>query len=90
MNNLQTYLPQDRLRALARNESLPDRTSGAALFADISGFTPLTEALTQQLGARRGMEELTRQINLVEGVHVREIHRIITHLPQNQTVIVCV
>ena len=36
---LHTYLPQDRLRALARGETLPDRTTGSALFADISGFT---------------------------------------------------
>jgi class 3 adenylate cyclase len=54
MSALHTYLPQDRLRALGRGETLPDRASGAALFADISGFTPLTEALTQQLGSRRG------------------------------------
>ncbi|MEO8613275.1 MAG: tetratricopeptide repeat protein, partial [Chloroflexota bacterium] len=38
---------------------------GAALFADISGFTQLTERLTQQLGARRGIEELTLKINQV-------------------------
>jgi class 3 adenylate cyclase len=38
--NLSAYLPQDRRRALARGESLPDRTTGTALFADISGFTP--------------------------------------------------
>jgi hypothetical protein len=39
MSNLRTYLPQDRLRALARGETLPDRTSGAAIFADISVST---------------------------------------------------
>ncbi len=62
---LHTYLPQDRLRALVNNQTLPDRTNGAALFADISGFTQLTESLTQELGVRAGMEELTRQINTV-------------------------
>ena len=31
----------------------------AALFADISGFTPLTEALVAELGPQRGAEELT-------------------------------
>ena len=50
------YLPQDRRAALARGEDLPKRTAGAALFADISGFTPLTEALDRTLGARRGVE----------------------------------
>lgn len=42
MTALSAYIPQDRLRALAAGESLPDRTTGSALFADISGFTPLT------------------------------------------------
>lgn len=63
--SLAAYLPQDRLRALARNVPLPDRTTGAALFADISGFTPLTEKLTRELGPRRGAEELTKQINAI-------------------------
>ena len=60
MNALATYLPQDRLRALARGEALPDRTHGAALFADISGFVPLTEALTHELGPRRGIVSFGR------------------------------
>jgi class 3 adenylate cyclase/predicted ATPase len=63
---LSTYIPQDRLRALARGETLPSRTSGSALFVDISGFTALTESLHQALGPRRGAEELTRRI---EGVY---------------------
>jgi hypothetical protein len=42
---LHTYLPQDRLRALARGETLPDRTRGSALFADISGVTALTKSV---------------------------------------------
>ncbi|HEX9003434.1 MAG TPA: adenylate/guanylate cyclase domain-containing protein, partial [Blastocatellia bacterium] len=62
---LSAFLPQDRLRALGRAETLPDRAHGSALFADISGFTPLTEALIRQFGPRRGAEELTRRINAV-------------------------
>jgi class 3 adenylate cyclase len=73
MATLHTYLPQDRLRALARGETLPDRTAGAALFADISGFTPLTEALTLELGAQRGAEELSRQINAVYEKLIAEV-----------------
>ncbi|GAB4201836.1 MAG: adenylate/guanylate cyclase domain-containing protein [Roseiflexaceae bacterium] len=65
IQQLSAYLAQDRLHALAHGESLPDRTHGTALFADISGFTPLTEALTQALGARRGAEALSQQINQV-------------------------
>ena len=30
------YIPLDRRQAIARGEDLPDRTRGAALFADIT------------------------------------------------------
>ncbi len=63
--NLATYLPQDRVRALARDEQLPDRTTGSALFADISGFTSLTEALKNAIGTRRGAEELTHNLDTI-------------------------
>src|SRR6266852_5844331 len=46
---LSAYLPMDRRQVLARKEALPERTSGSALFADISGFTPLTESLVNTL-----------------------------------------
>jgi len=72
---LSAYLPQDRLRALARGETLPDRTTGAALFADISGFTPLTEALRDSLGSRRGAEELTRHLDAVYTALITEVER---------------
>jgi adenylate cyclase len=75
MDTIATYLPQDRLQALARGETLPDRTTGAALFADISGFTPLTERLTGALGPRRGAEELTRHLNDVYDALIREVDR---------------
>jgi class 3 adenylate cyclase/tetratricopeptide (TPR) repeat protein len=65
----------DRRQAMARGESLPERTQGAALFADISGFTPLTEALTRTLGPQRGAEELTRQLNLVYDTLIAEVDR---------------
>jgi len=71
---LYVYLPMDRRQALVRGETLPDRTSGAALFADISGFTLLTAALTEELGLQRGAEELTRLLNEVFGVLVAEVH----------------
>ncbi|MCX6081920.1 MAG: AAA family ATPase, partial [Chloroflexi bacterium] len=70
---MHTYLPQDRLRALVRGESLPDRTTGAALFADISGFTPLTEALRDAIGARQGAEELTKHLDTVYTALIAEI-----------------
>src|SRR3712207_1460733 len=72
---LDIYLPQDRRQALARGETLAERTDGAVLFADISGFTPLTEALTQALGPRRGPDELTQQLNAVYDALIAEVER---------------
>ena len=75
METLNIYLPQDRYRALLNGRDLPDRTRGAMLFADISGFTPLTEALTRALGPRRGADELTLQLNRVYDSLIREVDR---------------
>jgi adenylate cyclase len=75
MESLNAYLPQDRRRAMARGESLPHRTSGAALFADVSGFTPLTEALLKELGPRHGADELSRQLNLVYDTLIAVVDR---------------
>jgi len=73
MKAVYTYLPQDRLRALAQGKTLPDRTQGAALFADISGFTPLTEVLRESLGPRRGAEELTRHLDAVYTALINQV-----------------
>jgi class 3 adenylate cyclase/tetratricopeptide (TPR) repeat protein len=54
---------------------LPDRVSGSALFADISGFTALTDALTNSLGSRRGSEELTKRLNAVYNALIADVER---------------
>ncbi len=72
---LTVYMPVDRQHALARGATLPDRAAGAALFADISGFTPLTGALAQELGLERGAEELTRTVSQVYTALIAEVHR---------------
>jgi adenylate cyclase len=64
-DNPEAYIPRDRRRALASAVEIPDRVAGSALFADISGFTPLTEALARELGPHRGAEELTVNIGRV-------------------------
>ncbi|MDX1417173.1 MAG: response regulator, partial [Candidatus Promineifilaceae bacterium] len=69
------YIPMDRRQALARGESLPEMTNGAALFADISGFTPLTAAFAAELGKKRGAEEMTRLIKRVFSVLIAEVHQ---------------
>jgi predicted ATPase/class 3 adenylate cyclase len=60
---------------MAGGQDLPDRTRGAALFADISGFTPLTEMLVREFGPQRGAEELTRHLNQVFDALIAELHR---------------
>jgi class 3 adenylate cyclase/tetratricopeptide (TPR) repeat protein len=52
---------------------LPSRTNGSAIFADLSGFTPLTEKLTRILGPRRGVEALSQQLNGVYGALIDEV-----------------
>ena len=73
--SLAAYLPADRLHAIAAGVQLPERATGAALFADISGFTPLTEALVLALGPQRGAEALPQQLNLVYNSLIAEVHR---------------
>jgi len=72
---LATYLPMDRRQALAQGQNLPEHTRGAVLFADISGFTPLTEALTRTLGPRRGLEELLVHLDAVYDALITEVDR---------------
>ena len=65
----------DRRQALLRGEEIPTRVQGAALFADVSGFTPLTEALSRELGPQQGAEELTSHLNRVFDALIMELHR---------------
>lgn len=69
------YIPTDRYYALLDNRDLASYENGSALFADISGFTPLTEAYVRLLGARRGAEELTRQLNLIYDALIADVSR---------------
>lgn len=75
MDVLETFIPPDRRWSLALDAPLPDRASGAVLFADVSGFTPLTEAMTRLMGARRGAEELTKQLNIVYDALIAQIEK---------------
>lgn len=68
-----TYLPNDRLRALNDGSDLPQTAQGSALFADISGFTPVTERLREIYGARRGAEELAGHLNRVYDALIAEV-----------------
>src|SRR5262245_53747719 len=74
-HDLEAYIPGDRRRALAAGVAMPDRVRGAALFADISGFTPLTEALGKELGPQRAAEEITAQLNRVFHALISDLER---------------
>jgi adenylate cyclase len=69
----EAYIARDRRRALAAGLDLPDRVAGSAIFADISGFTPLTEALATELGPQRGAEELTANLGRVFHAVIAEL-----------------
>src|SRR6266498_632178 len=75
MESLHAYIPIDRRLALAHGVVLPNHATGAALFADISGFTPLTEALVSALGPQRGAEELTLWLNQIYDALITEIEK---------------
>ena len=45
------------------------------MFADISGFTTVTEALAAELGPQRGAEELTANLNRVFHAVIGELDR---------------
>ena len=72
---LDLNIPRDRRLALALGQELPDRTSGAVLFADVSHFTALSESLVEAMGSQRGAEELSRRVNAVLENVIREVHR---------------
>ncbi|MCA9970309.1 MAG: adenylate/guanylate cyclase domain-containing protein, partial [Anaerolineales bacterium] len=67
------FIPRDRVMAIVQ-ETRPFPPTGVALIADISGFTPLTEALTQGLRPDEGAEELTRALGAVFTPLIAEIH----------------
>ena len=71
----EAYIPRDRRRALATESAMADRVRGAGIFADISGFTPLTEALATELGPQRGAEELTAALGRVFHEVIAELDR---------------
>ena len=75
MEGASVYIPPDRRRALAGGHALAPQATGAVLFADISGFTPLTNALVAEFGARRGADELTRQLNVIYTALITEVER---------------
>src|SRR5215208_456188 len=72
---LTAYVPEDRRQASARGETFPERIRGAALFADISGFTILAGVLVRHYGPQRGAEELISQLDRVYNAIIEQLHQ---------------
>lgn len=70
-----SWVPADRRHAMATGETMPDRAVGSVLFADISGFTPLTEALFRTHGPKRGAEEITVSLDRVYDALIGAVDR---------------
>ncbi|MBA3530739.1 MAG: tetratricopeptide repeat protein [Ardenticatenales bacterium] len=75
MDDISVYLPMDRRQALVRNETLAQQTTGTVLFAAISNLTPLTNALMEEYGEKRGPEELARQLDYVYDILIAQVNR---------------
>lgn len=63
LDALLAYVPSDRRHAIASGTNLPSRAFGTALWADLSGFTPLSETLVRKFGPRHGADELGLYLN---------------------------
>ncbi len=77
VDSVSSYLPALMLRRFAQDPRLPteptvEHLSGSVLFADMSGFTTLTETLAEQGAA--GAEQLTQIINNYFGQLINVIH----------------
>ena len=75
MKSFASYIPIDRRQALANDQTLPEYASGSVLFADISGFTSFTDALTKELGQTHAAEAMTHQLNRFYSALISEVHR---------------
>lgn len=67
------FIPEDRRQALAAGLELPERAQGTALFADVSGFTRLTEALAASWGQRQGAEVLSQYLGTLYTALIGEV-----------------
>ena len=56
------YIPMDRRQAMAQHLTLPEYAHGATLFADVSGFTAMSETMdAEEVGAT--MNELWSRLD---------------------------
>ncbi len=72
--SLAGFLAIDRRLAIAAGRELPTRATGAVLFADLVGFTTLVETLGNELGPRRGAEELSLHMSRLFETLTAQVH----------------
>jgi class 3 adenylate cyclase/tetratricopeptide (TPR) repeat protein len=72
---LNRFLPADRRQALASGEDLPAHAEGTVLFADIGGFTPLSEMLAETLGPQQGAEAVAGCVQRIFDALADAVHR---------------
>lgn len=70
-----TAVPMDRLVAMAQGRDLPELASGAAVFADICGFSALATRLERATGPELATERLSAAVDGVFGVLIDALHR---------------
>lgn len=75
MDTPTAFIATDRRLALMRRQPLPELMQGAVLFADISGFTRLTEVMVAALGEKRASDQLMEQINFVFSVLMEQVEQ---------------
>jgi ABC-type oligopeptide transport system substrate-binding subunit/class 3 adenylate cyclase len=73
LTSIAAYIPRDRVEQVLHPER-SEAHDGVALIADLSGFTPLTEALAAGLSPDQGAEELTRVLGTIFTPLVHAIH----------------
>ena len=69
-----SYIPIDRALMLTGDLTIPSRVTGTALFADISGFSSLTERLRLKYGDAEGAELLILTLNDVFTALIGALH----------------
>lgn len=74
MVSLAAFIPIDRRQALVQGARLPTQMQGALLFADLSGYTALTQAFVRSFGPKRGVDKLTQVINHLFAALIEPIH----------------
>lgn len=72
--SLAAFVPWDRRLAISTGQELSDRTAGAALYVDISGFTAFSNQAVEQWGPRRAAEEVSALVNNLCDHVIGQVH----------------